>query len=1052
MHKLLPFLFLCLFLKNSLAQIRYEDFESGVPVNFSSNISGSLSANGLHKKKGTQSLLWNVKNNDILTISNLQIPASEIYNYLANSAQFWVYSKAVTNDTLIFKFFDSSNILKREGKIVLNYSGWRDFHRSYRYDYNSGTEQSGFLLNRITITYKAYQGTVAQNQVFLDEMTFAGNGDIRVPGPHNADYQNFRFTSNYTKAILAYQNQADIATSNATSQEINAIQTLKSQYQRTAGSANATQIATAKAYVNGLNITANADGTLNGKGIYDIYKLDTLLKISNYVSYLSRAYIKNNDTDALSKLNSFVAYVLDQGLAEGGRVVMPYNDYSSARNFPIGFLEALPLLSNAIVKDAVIKMLKWSHEFNNIYNANPTPGLELDYMYLKSNLLLELALTDTDNDIIARDLKSFSRYLEQYTYTSEGERDGIKIDGAGFHHQSAYINYLYSYTSWISRAYELKATPFKVSSTAYNNMKMALTALFLQTSKGTLIPHTASGRAPFTAAVPVNAATLEKFIEVGGDLLGQSYDSDMAQFYNYIYQTNKYPVAAKSWDGYHQLNYAQTGIYRKDNWIAVAKGLTDKMFGAEIYAAENRYGRYQAYGAHEILYDGNLSSSGYLSGGNGWDWNMMPGTTSILLPYEDLKPVITGTASEYQADAYAGSLANGKYGIFGLNFIQNPGNKYTGQQLRFRQSVFTFDSLMVCLGSAISAQNGSNKVISTLFQNVKADNTAVIYMGQNAQSADINQQIDLASQSLTLVNTQGTGYYIPKGNKTVNVFRGIQATPIHSTNNTATTAAAYASKAWIDHGTSTANSTYNYVVVPATNSIRLNALAQKIDDGQLFQILKQSDSLHVVKSLADTVTAFNSFFANDNIKIGKVEAIDSRALFFIKESENELDIKIVSPDLNVVDNVVSGWFSATKPITITIKGVWSAANNPDNAIINQLDSSCTITFNLKDGISQQIKLSHDVLSIPDPDTEEQPKQKINGVKIYPNPFSSEVKLLTDTALTKDVKIYDSAGRFIAAINKSDVKPQQENTFNFSFLKAGSYFILTDKTTQTIIKQ
>src|SRR5690606_3988134 len=109
---------------------------------------------------------------------------------------------------------------------------------------------------------------------------------------------------------------------------------------------------------------------------------------------------------------------------------------------------------------------------------------------------------------------------------------------------------------------------------------------------------------------------------------------------------------------------------------------------------------------------------------------------------------------------------------------------------------------------------------------------------------------------------------------------------------------------WIDHGTSVANSTYNYVVMPATNSIRLNALAQKIDNGQLFQILKQSDSLHVVKSLADTVTAFNSFFANDNIKIGKVEAIDSRALFFIKESENELDIKIVSPDLNTVDNAI----------------------------------------------------------------------------------------------------------------------------------------------------
>src|SRR5690606_20429178 len=192
------------------------------------------------------------------------------------------------------------------------------------------------------------------------------------------------------------------------------------------------------------------------------------------------------DADALAKLNAFIPYLIEQGLAEGGRVVIPYNDYSSARNFPIGFLEALPLLSNTAVKESMVKMLKWSHEFNNIYNASPTPGLELDYMYLKSNLLLELALLGADNNLVARDLKSFSRYLEQYTYTGEGGRDGIKIDGSAFHHQTAYLNYLYSYTSWISRAYELKGSPFRISSVAYNNMKKALKTLLLQTSKGTL--------------------------------------------------------------------------------------------------------------------------------------------------------------------------------------------------------------------------------------------------------------------------------------------------------------------------------------------------------------------------------------------------------------------------------------------------------------------------------------------------------------------------------------------------------------------------------------
>jgi len=1014
---------------------------------------GSLSASTAHKKNGVQSLAWQAKNNDALTISNLQISATDIYNYSANSAQFWIYSKAITNDTLVIKFFDNNNSLKREGRIVLNYSGWRDFHRSYRYDYNFGTEQSGFLLNRITITYRGYAGNANTNTVFLDEMTFANNASVRIPGPHNGDdYKHFRLTSNYTKAILAYQHQADIAPGMATAQEISAIQTLKNVYKRNAGSASAAQITEAKNYVKGLNIIANADGTLNGRGIYDIYELDTLLKIANYVAYLSRAYIKNNDTDALSKLNSFMPYLLEQGLAEGGRIVMPYNNYTASRNFPIGFLEALPLLNSQPVQDAVIKMLKWSHEFNTIYDASPTPGLELDYMYLKSNLLLELALLGSDNHVIARDLKSFSRYLKQYTYTSEGARDGLKIDGTGFHHQSAYINYQYSYTSWISRAHELKGTPFKISAQAYENMKSALKTLFLQTSKGVLIPHSASGRAPFTAAAPVNASTLEKFIEVGGDLLSQPFDADMAQFYNYVFQNTKYAVPAKSWNGYHQFNYAQTGVYRKDNWIAVAKGLTSKMFGAEIYTSDNRYGRYQGYGALEILYGGTLANSGYLANGNGWDWNMMPGTTTVLLPYESLKPNISGTASEYQQDDYAGALANDKYGIFGLNFVQNPGVKYTGQNLSFKQSVFTFDSLMLCLGSSISAQNPNHKVISTLFQNVKTSGADAIYVNQVSQSGDTHQQIDLANQSLTLLNTQGTGYYVPKGNKVLNVFRGNQTSPVESSNDTQNTTTAYASKAWIDHGTLTNNSNYQYVVVPATTANKLQAIAQQIDAGELFNIIKQTDSLHAVQSLEDSVYAFNAFYANPHINIGKVSAISSRALFFIKEAGGELEIKIASPDLNAVEDAVSEWKSAIKPITITLKGTWDVANNPDNAAINQINANTTITFNLKDGLAQQIKLSHNVLSIKDPDTIEEKKPDAEGFKLYPNPFQTELKLLSDKVLMEDIYVYDVNGRLVTSLNKYAIKAQQEHVFNLSALKAGTYFILINNTTQIIIKQ
>ncbi|RRN76664.1 hypothetical protein EIM50_23540, partial [Pseudoxanthomonas sp. SGD-10] len=294
--------------------------------------------------------------------------------------------------------------------------------------------------------------------------------------------------------------------------------------------------------------------------------------------------------------------------------------------------------------------------------------------------------------------------------------------------------------------------------------------------------------------------------------------------------------------------------------------------------------------------------------------------------------------------------------MFGLNFVQNPGTKYTGQDLRFKESVFTFDSLMLCLGSGISAQNANAPVISTLFQNVKANNSDPIYINQVSQSGDTNQQIDLTNQSLTLVNTQGTGYYLPKGNNTVNVFRGNQFAPVHSSNNTSNTATAYASKVWLNHGLSASNSKYSYVVVPATNATAMQAVAQQLENGGLFEIIKHTDSLHAVVSLADTVYAFNAFLPNNRINIGKVAAVDSRALFFVKESGKALEINISSPDLNAVEDDVSGWKSSVKAITLTLKGYWEVDSNPNSAAVLQADSTFKVTFNLKDGLAQRIRL------------------------------------------------------------------------------------------------
>ncbi|HTN21794.1 MAG TPA: polysaccharide lyase family 8 super-sandwich domain-containing protein [Pelobium sp.] len=956
MKKLLFVVFLLSETVSVSAQQRFVDFNSAIPANWTASNSSQISLSNSHLKGGAKALKWTPQSSSILTASSLNIPSSETFNYQSSSAQFFIYSTAVSTDTLIFKFYDASNVLKREGRMLLNYQGWREYHRSYRYDYNNGNESSAFLLNKMEIVYKP--STSTNHTIYFDEMTFVGNTDARNPGPHMAlDMQHFALTSAYTKSYFSFNHQADIPLLTASSAEISAIQTLKNTYKRNLATVSSTDLTNAKNFVNNCAIVRNTDGSIKGRGIATIYNVDTLTQLSAYCSALARAYGKNNDADALNKLNLFVEYLLDQGLAEGARVTMPYNDYTASRTFPVGFLEALPYLSSITVKAEVLKMLKWSNEFNTIYNSNPTPGLETDFLHVKSNFLLELALLGDTDEEIARDLKSFSRYLEQFTYIGEGARDGIKIDGTAFHHNSQHISYMYAFGTWISRAFELKGTPFKISSLAYQNMGFAIKTLFLETSKGAIYPHSASGRGPFPSAVPVSSTDFDKLIQVGGDLIGQNIEPELAKFYNYIFNTNRYAVASINLDGYYQLNYGQTGIMHKNNWTAVSRGFTDKMFGAEIYAGANRYGRYQSYGALEVLYDGSLTATGYINGGAGWDWNMMPGTTSVNQSYQDLKPLISGTASEYQSSAFAGALADGNNGVFGMDFVQNAGNKYATSNLKFRKSVFTFDSIMVCLGSNISASNTSDPVITTLFQAVNTSTNPSIYINSlTATSGAYNQSISTATNGVWLVNGQTTGFYIPKGNSTLQVFRGTQTTPLQSTDNITTTATANASKAWITHGTNPSEANYQFVVVPGIMPQRMSALALKIDNQEVYQVLKQTDAVHAVKFIPQNVIAYSCFLPQPAINTGLVKGISGNALLTVKESGDSLIVKIANPDLNTVDDTESKWRSSVSNTTLSLIGNWNVAENFANAGITSQDNLLEANFALKDGLAQTLVL------------------------------------------------------------------------------------------------
>src|SRR5690606_12664202 len=93
---------------------------------------------------------------------------------------------------------------------------------------------------------------------------------------------------------------------------------------------------------------------------------------------------------AKDKLLLFTEYIIDQGISEGGRNDLATNSYDNARKFPLGFLEALSIYPEPLMT-AVINLLKWSHEYNKIYELNPTPGQNTDFVHIKLTFLFETA-------------------------------------------------------------------------------------------------------------------------------------------------------------------------------------------------------------------------------------------------------------------------------------------------------------------------------------------------------------------------------------------------------------------------------------------------------------------------------------------------------------------------------------------------------------------------------------------------------------------------------------------------------------------------------------
>lgn len=724
----------------------------------------------------------------------------------------------------------------------------------------------------------------------------------------------------------------------------NELQELRNKYKLTSPKANQSEVDAALNQIKLYQLQRVDDATVTGAALLDKKKitLQQARDIAKTVRALSFAASKEG-REAKDDLNLYLDYLFTENIIENVPKLV-YSNYGDVRRIPADLLSVLSVCDDTR-KSRMIEAVQNLLEAEQLgFDAEKIrQQVNSDYIYNVIPHLFVCAVHEPNEEQAIKNLSEFSSFLSACTQYTPGGKDIMKPDGTGFHHKTHYNGYMYSYRTWVEYLGRLKGTSFRIDKEAYERMRKAVVSIYLMAVRSAsdnnrIFGNSLAGRHPFSGLdVSFTQGLFQTLIEVGGDVLGMPYDPEMASYYNYFYKTAKYDVPEVNADGFYQFNYSPAGVYRHQNWVAVMRCPTTNLWGAEIYNKTNRFGRYQSHGTLEVIYEGGLSKSGYpdnkMPGAAGWDWNMMPGATTVYFTdWEELMPNKNDADrfdQKSETTDFAGALAWKDCGLFAAAFDQ--GDKWGSRRfqptgLSFCKSVFAIDGMLFSMGTGISAKGtlaDERMTITNLFQSmISKDCKDLVVDGKEIRKGE--ELVIDSQQSAWMVAPTTTGYFIPKGHDKLSVSYAEQKTP-SSAGMEAAFGKAVAAKAYLDHGVKPGKSTYQFMVVPATTPDQMKELAKKQEKGKLFEVAAAQDSVHIVKHLPTSITAYALFVPAANLTSGVLYGSQTELLVMerLDKTGRTLNLALCNPNLRPVKEG-NNWTSTPTQVSVELKGEWMA--------------------------------------------------------------------------------------------------------------------------------
>lgn len=972
---------LLLLLLSSFYNLKAQSFTfeaSTVPAEWTS-LNGSLSLSKEHYKDGIQSLCWETSGKSVLEFTFPEFSTG------SNSAYMQIYSPTVTEDTLKVEFINAGTT-KRTANYILNYKGWREFHRAY-------TEYSATLSTPITsVKITLLPASTGSRKIYFDKINLnATTNSKKIPGSmwvYDKEYMNLNsLTVEPLTLYDNYRNKVDVPLTTPTDQELYSLAKIRGIFKKSPVAGSSSDVSAAKNYVASLNIVRNPDGSVRGKiidtsvtGLTDNNMADIFEKLE----VLAADALVNDATKPI--FNDFLDHILDQGIGEGCCYQTKPQVYAPIRKDVCPrILNLLPACTNE-QKTEVLKLSKWLSFYGKLYDSPDTylTRLNSDILYNYLPLIFGIALASSDDAVAVREMKCVKRFLERNTEYVPGDLDILKVDGTGFHHNSHYNNYMYAYQPWIDHIYNLKGTSFKISPDSYQRLKKAIISLYTMATTSTddykQTALSLSGRIPFGVSqrrINFTKTQFDKLIQIGADCMNIPVDEELAAAYNFFFKTTKYNVPEKKYEGFFQFNYSPLGIYRRNNWVVTMRSPSKILWGAEIYSAQNVLGRYHCHGSLEVNYSGpTLAYSGYPtnSTGGGWDWNVVPGATTVhYTSWKEMMAYQTNSSSPWRefnqftkTKDYSGALAWDDCGMYSCDFDQLDTWRSTYQafkptNLTFKKSMFAFDDMVLSIGSDISSSGSyDNSMITAtnLFQCIISSVVGNLTINGNAITYPHTTSLDNSVDNWILSPT-GTGFIIPKNNDVVDVKYISQTTPKSNGSDYASpTTTSKAAKAYFNHGIKPTNKNYSFILIPGTNQTKMQALMTQYQNNSeaFFKIHSHTNILHSVTYTPKGITAYSAFQPLDNLAYGIFNSTDSPLMLMEKldstSTSKTLSVAACNPNLNPKPTALYHWVSAPKTTTITLDGEWTEINSsPKVEFLSPYENKTQVKLTFQDGES-----------------------------------------------------------------------------------------------------